>query len=218
MKSVLPKILALLFLSTPLVFSQNDPGPEGVRQHDGFFLRLVPGGGSSRFFMTAPDDKLQQQYKGKDVLSLSDGFTAANSIQIGGAVAENLIIYGESGGVLMASPTVKAYEEELSNPGSVWVYFGGVGPGITYYFMPANVYISGTILANVAVMSVQGSAEGSKIGLGCHFIAGKEWWAGEQWGLGVAAYFRYGTQENDDVDWLTMSGTSFGLLFSATFN
>ncbi len=219
MKSLILTIIMSLFFFAPVLFGQNNSMPAGVHQHDGFFLRIVPGGGSSQFFATAPDDKiLLPQNRGKDVLSFSGGFTVANTIQIGGAVADNLIIYGESGGVFMAGPTVKNYDQEVNNPGTVWVYFGGVGPGMAYYFMPANVYVSGAILANIAVMTVQGSSEGSKIGFGFHLIAGKEWWTGEQWGLGVAAFFRYGTQKNDDIDFLTMSGSSFGLLFSATLN
>lgn len=115
-------------------------------------------------------------------------------------------------------PTIKTFDQEVTNPGSAWVYSGGVGPGITYYFMPANVYVSGSALASLSVMALQGSTEGSKIGFGLHFLAGKEWWTGEQWGLGLAAYYRYGSQKNDNLDFVTMSGSSYGLVFSATLN
>jgi hypothetical protein len=218
MKSLLPRIILFLLCLVPVAFSQDTPSPAGVHQHDGFFLRLVPGGGSSQFSMIIPDDKLSPEDQGKDFLSFTGGFTTASTIQIGGAVTENLIIYGETGGMFILSPTVKIFDEEMSNPGSVWVYSGGVGPGISYYFMPANVYVSGSVLANIAIAAFNGGSEGSKVGFGFHFVAGKEWWTGEQWGLGLAGYYRYGSQMNDGVDYITMSGSSFGILFSATFN
>ncbi len=218
MKSQLLKLVVNCLLFTPLILSQSIPLPNGVEQHDGFFLRLVPGFGYAQISETLPDDLLPADRKGKDVLSFSGGFPVANTIQIGGAVSENLIIYGESGGVIISNPTVKVFEEEVDDPGDVQVLFGGVGAGATYYFMPANFYLSLSLLASVATINVEGDTQESNIGFGINFLAGKEWWVGEQWGLGVSAYFRYGSQTDQDIDDLTISGYSFGLLFSATYN
>ena len=218
MKSQLLKLVICLLIFVPFIKSQNAPLPNGVRTHDGFFLRLTPGFGYSQISETLPDDMLSDMYKGKDVLNFSGGFPVANSIQIGGTVAENLIIYGESGGVIISNPTVKVFDEEVEDPGDVQVLFGGVGPGATYYFMPVNIYLSLTILAHIANVDISGSTQDSNIGFGINFMAGKEWWAGEQWGLGISLYFRYGSQTDQDVEDLTISGYSFGALFSVTYN
>ena len=54
--------------------------------------------------------------------------------------------------------------------------------------------------------------------------AGKEWWAGEAWGLGLAGGFTYFSAKEKDIlsgvldsneSW---SGPSYALRFSATFN
>lgn len=219
MKSQLLKLVMCLLLFAPIITSQNAPLPNGVQTHDGFFLRITPGFGYSSVSETLPDNLLPAQYKGKDVMSFSGGFPVANTIQIGGTVSENLIIYGESGGIIMSNPTVKVFEEEVEDPGDVLVYLGGIGPGMTYYFMPSNIYLSATILASFAMVHIEGAeTQNSNIGFGFNFMVGKEWWAGEQWGLGVSAYFRYGSQTDQDIDDLTISGYSFGLLFSVTYN
>jgi hypothetical protein len=219
MKDFLLKLIPLAFLFTNTVFSQSIPLPNGVHQHDGFFLRLVPGFGYSQISLSLPDDMVPEQFKGKDAFSFLGGLTVANSIQIGGAVSDNVIIFGESGGVIVTNPSMKVFDEEVDVTGDVSILFGGVGPGITYYFMPTNIYISVTILAHIANVSVEGSKlADSNLGFGFNFMAGKEWWAGEQWGLGISLYFRYGSQSDQDVEDLTISGYSFGALFSATFN
>lgn len=220
MKQLLYILLVFFFLFAPIMFSQNSPLLNGVHQHDGFFLRIVPGFGYSQISESLPDDMLPEQNKGKDFLSFSGGFTVANSIQIGGAVSDNVIIFGESGAVSVTNPSVKVFDEEVDDPGDIKILFGGVGPGITYYFMPANIYLSASILAHIASVDLEDTIldSDSNIGFGFNFMAGKEWWAGEQWGLGVSLYFRYGSQTDKDVEDLTISGYSFGALFSATFN
>ncbi len=219
MKLLLLKLVVFFFLFAPVMFSQNSPLLNGVHQHDGFFLRLVPGFGYSQISLSLPDDMLPEQFKGKDAFSFSGGLTLANSIQIGGAVSDNVIIFGESGGVTITNASVKVFDEEVDDPGDVSILFGGIGPGITYYFMPDNIYISVTILANITNVDMEGSklAE-SDIGFGFNFMAGKEWWVGEQWGLGVSLYFRYGSHSDKDVEDMTISGYSFGALFSVTYN
>ena len=219
MKSQLLKLVMCALLFAPIILCQNAPLPNGIETHDGFFLRLTPGFGYSQVSESLPDDMLPEEFKGKDIFTFSGGFTVANTIQIGGAVSENLIIFGESGGVLVTNPSVKVFEEEVENPGDVQILLGGIGPGVTYYFMPSNIYLSVTILASIVSVNIEGAdTQKSNLGFGFNFMAGKEWWSGEQWGLGVSLYFRYGSQTDQDVEDITISGYSFGALFSATFN
>lgn len=203
MKSQLQNCIMLLFLLAPVMFCQNSPLPNGVHKHDGFFLRLVPGFGYSQISI--------------DDISFSGGFTFANTIQIGGTVSDNLIIFGDIGGVNVFNPSVKVNDEEVDNPGDVRIVFGGVGPGITYYFMPENIYIAASILLHFEEFYLEDlSGIDARDGFGFNLMVGKEWWVGEQWGLGVSLYLRYGSQ-SDSKD-LTISSYSFGALFSVTFN
>jgi hypothetical protein len=68
----------------------------GVHQHDGFYLRLAAGPGYAQ---------LTEDMMGSD-FELS-GLASCFRIQIGGTVSENLIIYGELGGVVTYNPDFK---------------------------------------------------------------------------------------------------------------
>jgi hypothetical protein len=218
MKSQLLKLFVCALLNAPAIFCQNAPLPNGVHTHDGFFLRITPGFGYTTVSETLPDDMMPEEYKGKDLITFS-GFSVANTYQIGGTVSEDLIIFGESGVAFIISPTVQVFEEDVETNINYLILLGGVGPGITYYFNHANIYLSASVLANYAwVFSDVYTTQESNIGFGFNFMVGKEWWAGEQWGLGVSLYIRYGSQTDKDLEDLTISGYSFGALFSATLN
>ena len=59
----------------------------------------------------------------------------------------------------------------------------------------------------------------SKTGLGFQAMVGKEWWVTADWGLGVAADLLLSSMKDDPaVSNDTYSATTFGLLFSATYN
>ena len=94
-----------------------------------------------------------------------------------------------------------------------------IGPGVTYYLMPANVYFSGS----VGVGSLSGSDElngNSDTGFALDTTIGKEWWVGDNWGLGLAGDFTYLSAKDKDLVGSTQnwSVTGFGLRLSATFN
>jgi hypothetical protein len=118
----------------------------------------------------------------------------------------------------MSNPSIEVFGESVDNVDDVWAYFGGFGPGITYYIMPENLYLSLSILLNLAIMNAEGESNKSKPGYGFNILAGKEWWVGAQWGLGIAIYGYYNSQGHMDFDELTMSAFSFGVVFSATHN
>ena len=59
----------------------------------------------------------------------------------------------------------------------------------------------------------------SNIGFGFFLAAGKEWWIGNQWGLGAALYGSYGSmKDKGDFADNAISTYSFGLALSATLN
>src|SRR4029079_14699548 len=68
----------------------------------------------------------------------------------------------------------------------------GIGIGLTYYIMPVNVYVSGAVgIGQIVFENYHGDREGSDIGFASDVIVGKEWWVGDDWGLGVAGQFMF---------------------------
>lgn len=118
----------------------------------------------------------------------------------------------------MSDPTFKVDGEDIGNA-NVDLSLGALGAGITYYIMPANVYLSGSVGVGNLTADVQGSSASIDSGNGLVLDAtlGKEWWVGSKWGLGVAGAFGYHTISDEETD-DNLSGPSFAVRFTATMN
>jgi len=195
-----------------LLFSSATWAGALPQTHDGFFLRLnlVGVGGAT----TTGDD-------GSDELEFS-GAASMLDLAIGGMITDNLALHGTLFGWLLDQPTVQltGYPETEAN-GTVTM--GALGIGITRFFMPSNVYLSGSIgLGAIEIDPDLGGIPNyeTDAGLALQLLVGKEWWVGDNWGLGVAGALGYHnvSDEDDlgnDVDW---TGANLGLMFSVTFN
>jgi hypothetical protein len=201
MKTILFTITCL-FLTTNL-FSQVEKLGIGVHQHDGFYLRLAAGPGYAQ---------LTEDIMGSD-FELS-GLASCFRIQIGGTVSENLIIYGEMGGVVTYNPDFKLAGETFETS-ETQMTMSDFGPGLTYYFMPANIYLSFSALLSSVRLKVDEDESDSDPGFGLNAMVGKEWWVGDDWGIGAAFYIYFSTMNDEDN---TINNFSIGALFSATFN
>jgi hypothetical protein len=184
----------------------------GPRDHEnGFFLRMVLGGGTAKSELSEGENSLE-----------FSGPAGVFDIAIGGTVTSNLAIHGSLFGWLISDPDV-----ELSVGAGDSLYGGtgtasgdlslsAFGGGVTYYFMPINLYLSGNV--GVGALSGSGEIDGeTDAGLALNFMVGKEWWVSNRWGLGLAGAFGYHSfpEKDSNEDW---TGTNFTLLFSATFN
>ena len=176
------------------------------RTHDGFFLRLSAGMGSANTENEVLDSDIE----------FSGGSGDAN-IAIGAVVAPNLAIHGTLFGWTVAEPDVEA--EGLSGEIEGDLSLSAFGGGLTYYFMPANIYLSGSLGAATLSIDDDPLFEGdSDTGIVGEITLGKEWWVGGSWGLGVAGAFGFHSIPGDDLfeeDW---SGNSWAIRFSATLN
>jgi hypothetical protein len=168
----------------------------GRHTHDGLFLRLSAGGG----YLGARDER----GAGKATFH---GGAGSFALALGGAVSDNLIIYGEGLGQQVDTGELKlAYDHRRDGSfdvnGSMGLYGGG--PGLAYYFMPYNTYVSGTLLFTRLVWSEddlgeedsEADNEYSEPGVGLSLSVGKEWWVSSNWGLGVAARLNYSSNEH----------------------
>jgi len=181
--------------------------------HDGFFMRLTAGLG----YVTA-----SETYGG--ATDTYSGVGATFGAAFGGAIAPNLILFGEFLGTSVADP---AYD--VSGPGggsgsmSGDMTLFGFGPGIAYYIEPINLYLSGTLA--FSQMSFTDSSYGNYAtsdtnwGVGASFAVGKEWWVARDWGIGLAGQLHLASMSDNVQGYDTrMTAAAFSLLFSATYN
>jgi hypothetical protein len=206
MKAVLLAFICLIL--TPTLFSQVSAPNVGVHQHDGFYLRMAGGIGYAQL--------VENDVMGSD-LKFS-GVAGASRFQIGGTVSDNLIIYGEFGGVIQTEPTME-WVGESGSTSDVKVSVFDFGGGITYYLMPVNVYFALGLLINRAELEFNNRKAESEYGIGFNAMVGKEWWVGEDWGIGATVYISYGTmKDTGEFEDNTINSFYVGVLFSATYN
>jgi hypothetical protein len=173
------------------------------RSHDGFYLRLTQGFGAG-----------SASGEGTKYSGGSFGFSAA----FGGALTPHLILYGEFLFHVIPNPKGNAQVDKPTLAGNP-VASLGLGPGIAYYFMPLNLYLSGSLLLQqtLLVKSYDNGSDGQlTTGLGLSFMVGKEWWVSSDWGLGVATQlFLASARDQSGTTWNTRT---LAILFSATWN
>lgn len=122
----------------------------------------------------------------------------------------------------MVGPTVTLDNGQSGTaPNSVTITESMFGAGLTYYFMPQNIFISGSLgSGNFTVNNTDNNTKSStKYGFSFQLKAGKEWWVGKNWGLGLG--LAYGkTALTNDADGLSekLNSSRFSIVFNATFN
>jgi hypothetical protein len=175
-----------ILLCASAAFASGD-----ARTHDGFFLRLQGGPG----WMRASN--------GDDDVALKGGGGAFN-FEIGGALTRNFILYGKLFGAGVAEPDLELGDITIEDPGEdVTLGLGAVGAGVTYYFMPVNLYVSGAISAAQLTLDLDGERGETDVGPGLH--------------LGVGAELALARAKDPDTDSSFNVASGF-VFFSATYN
>ena len=178
------------------------------QDHNGFFVQLTAGAG----FLTA-----SETIGGQGATYSGFGFTASGLM--GGAIAPNLILFGEVLGTSIVDADLSSNGTYQGSSGYDMTMFG-IGPGILYYFEPVNVYVSGTLAFTKMFISYTGNgypAGDTNWGLGADFKGGKEWWVGPRLGIGIAGMVHLASMKDPQAD-NNMTATAFSLLFSASFD
>ena len=177
--------LAALFLSAPAALAQNSP-PE---THQGLFLRLQGGLG----YLRADADYLggnSSAYGGSGVLGLA----------VGGAVAENVIVYGELWGMAAANPTVQ-FLSATHVLQDASLNYGGLGLGLGTFLMPANVFLGVSLsLTRLGVTDADGTRTNSDAGLAVSATLGRQWWISHHAGLGLSVTVVGGGNRDNNND------------------
>ena len=198
-------VLSLFLASLLAVTSAGQAIAGAPRTHDGFFLRLSAGGGSAKTELDVPGQKIE-----------IDGESGDVNIAIGGIVAENLALHGTLFGWATSDPEVEI-EGLGSGTANGDLGLSAIGVGLTYYFMPVNMYLSGSVgSGKLSIDTPLGDADSDR-GVVGDLTLGKEWWLGGNWGLGLSGSFGFHSIPDGSVD-ENWTGNSFALRLSATLN
>lgn len=204
--ALLAAVLALLPVAAGAQDPAETPHDPGAHRHLGFFLRLDGGIG---FLGTSAYVN--------DVAASVSGVSIPFGAVAGWAVAENLVVAGDFFFTLAPTP-VFSYGGRNETPSDSGLSLLGIGPHLTWYFMPDNIYVSVTPALVIRTLRSFGNYEGARVGFGAKIAVGEEWWIADHWGLGVAAQFFLGLNQGSGAYerlWTTLGG---GLALSATYN
>jgi len=146
------------------------------------------------------------------------GPLASLGISVGGSLSAHWALAGRLWFVGAPNPTVQSgsfsYQGEDSSVG-----LGALGPELTYYFMPSNLYLSGALGLSTLSMTVNGTQGTTQVGVAGQFSVGKEWWVGESWGLGIAGQLSASAnRDSDQASSPTWGAWTGALVFTATYN
>jgi cell division protein FtsB len=192
----------------------GQPAP-GVHAHDGLFLRFTGGPGFGIYNGTGDVVTTEGEIIGDPS---NEGSQVGGSISLGGSVGDNLILHGDIWGSVVS--TEKKHSQLYQEFGTVVV-----GLGVTYYWMPVNMYVTGSIgMANSFLVLHEGTSTNSSddlardltTGVGAAVIVGKEWWVSANWALGVAIQGEFTYAEDEDSNLIFRHGGA-KVLFSATY-
>jgi hypothetical protein len=183
--------------------SQDRRGPHG------FLVRLQLGGGYRSASSGVGSTAL-------DVSGSGFGF----SVLAGGAVFENVFLYGEVLADYTSNPTIEVGQKKVvaQNASTRLV---GFGPGITY-LMPAGLHLGGTLLlTRLTVEKDEQELGATNTGYGFAARVGKDFWLTDRHALGIVGQFSFASMPDKSTsaaDAPTVSATGFTLALSGTYN
>jgi hypothetical protein len=191
---------------------------ESYREHTGFMLRLTTGLGYASVAQTVTINEDLGLADNEIDASLS-GAAIPLSLDLGGAVSPNFNIHARFSLFAMLSPSLEIEGEEFTGPNDPSVTGFMFGGGFTYYFMPANFYLTGVLgVGFLSERSVADEVRSTDPGFALNFDLGKEWWVGGNWGLGLAGriYYSHTSLVVSDVGESEHATVMIGAVMSAT--
>lgn len=191
--------------------------PAGFHAHDGFYANVSLGPA-----WTWVNTRRQQQLYADPDYRLSGRGTRL-AVSLGYAFARKLVAFAEFSELQVHDPDLRIDDPDgPSDIGHLAWY--GVGPGVRYYLMPANVFLSASVLASRVEMyngtpddSRYGIRRSSGWGATGQLAVGKEWWVASELGIGLCAEFGLGKLGGADI-WLPYTVKTASALASVSFN
>src|SRR5262249_25783325 len=147
------------------------------------------------------------------------GLCGVAGIAVGGAVAEDVILALHIFDAYAPNPSVSV-PGVISGQSNSSLTLWGIGPELTYYVQPSNMYV--TLTAGTTRMTVDrsGSSVSTDWGFGVRGALGKEWWVSDHWGIGAVVHLSYSANGDTAPNGTTptLATWAFGAAFSATYN
>jgi hypothetical protein len=186
----------------------------GAHRHDGFYMRLFLGPSWTR---------VSESQNGIDSVISGNGVTFG--FAFGGALTENLILYGELIDSTVRNPSVEV-GGTLRGTSGLQLHVGGIGPGLAYYLQPVNLHLGAKVAFTKASATDNLGLRVAETDWGGSVTAsvGKEWWASSDWGLGVTGLVDVGRMKDKvfldttTVDRPTLTSLTIAVFFTATYN
>jgi len=196
-----------LLVASPAFAEIIDEMPSTASDHDsGFLLRLALGLGYESLSVSAGDTDVS-----------IGGFGGALDVGIGGIVVPNLAINADIYASSVPSPGVSFNGQDLGNANDATMTLASIGLGVTYYIMPLNLYLAGSLGIGKTTFSADGESEETDWGLSVNAMVGKEFFVSSDWGVGVAAQLIFAdVPTNNDAD--SAHYLAFNIAFTATYN
>ena len=214
------KIICFFIIVVSFGFAQKPmtaEKPAGYHLHDGFFLSMTGGPAFGDIVLEATNAGFKKmevsgtgfQFDFKIGTILSKGSDVALSFDVIGRIISN--------------PSFKVDGISLTTKDSVTASDALYGVGITKYFMPSNAFVSATIGLGTFTIQQNKTKATSESGIGVHVKAGKEWWVGDDWGIGAAVGVAILSAKDKKDSSMpnysgTLSTTRFFIEFNSTFN
>lgn len=183
-------------------------------RHVGFHMRGELGLGQMSAMASVRGSKLE-----------IGGLSSVVALSIGGAVVENLVLACELWSLRATGPDLTVDGTTVGTSSDISASLSGVGANVTYYLMPANVFLS--VTPSVAALSVRSASDntgaGTVAGFATRVAVGKEWWVARHLGIGLTGNLHLGfnrDQSATDTSQTTFYWTTlgFGAAFSASYN
>ncbi|NRF40663.1 outer membrane beta-barrel protein [Pedobacter foliorum] len=202
----------IILLCLGIVLGTVAHAQKGPREHKGFYLSM----GLGPVFGPINVNTTVAKYD-------MSGTGALFDLKIGGAIQENLILHATLLTSGLNGPKITGITGESAKASDkVNVSEFLLGGGVTYYFMPVNVFVSGS--AGLGKFSIDNRdmdyTASTENGFGFQIKVGKEWWVSKKWGLGVAATYGKTSVDSQPSPDLRekLNSNRFGIMFSATLN
>ena len=184
----------------------------GYHQHKGLFLSMSVG----------PNfPSITSEVVGTYNLKFT-GTGAQFDFKIGGAIKENLILHATLTSNTMSGPQVSSSGSSQNTSNNITLGETMIGGGITYYIMPSNIFLSGSLgIGNFTLLDIDTNTSiSTNRGFSMQLKVGKEWWISKKWGLGAAITYGKTKLTNTPGGGVEefMNSNNLGILFNATLN
>lgn len=193
--------------------------PRGTHQHDGFYFS---------FGMGPVFGNVTSKVKNPDYTVDFLGTGGMADWKIGWAIKENMILHATLLLNEVAAPEIKTtmvdnHSTTKTMPDEFEIGESMVGIGMTYYLMPYNIFLSGSVGRGKFEVSGSENKQDDGVtdsGFSMQLKIGKEWWILKNWGVGLG--LSYGktnlTHQPPNGGQEKLDSNRFGILLNTTFN